>query len=158
MKLAGCVIGRKERPTRTGSKMAWVRLSDAAGSYEVTFFSETLAACGELLRDGAPILVTADLKQEGEALRITAAGAMSLEQAAAEAGAGMRIWLGQTAAVPHIRTILDRERKGRGRVTLLPRLGETQDVEIELPGGFNVTPRLAQALKLVPGVERVEEV
>ena len=158
VKLAGCVIGRKERPTRSGSKMAWVRLSDAAGSYEVTFFSEALAACGELLREGAPILVTADLKQEGEALRITASSAISLEQAAAEAGAGMRVWLGQTAAVPHIRSILDRERKGRGRVVLLPRVGEGQDVEIELPGGFNVTPRLAQALKLIPGVEKVEEV
>ena len=158
VKLAGCVIGRKERPTRTGSKMAWVRLSDAAGSYEVTFFSEALAACGELLRDGAPILVTADLKQDGEALRITASGAVSLEQAAAEAGAGVRIWLQESAAVPHIRTILDRERRGRGRVVLLPRVGEGQDVEIELPGGFNVTPKLAQALKLVPGVERVEEV
>ena len=158
VKLAGCVIGRKERPTRTGSKMAWVRLSDPAGSYEVTFFSETLAACSDLLREGAPILVTADLKQEGEAVRITASGAVSLEQAAADAGAGIRIWLGQSAAVPHIRTILERERKGRGRVTLLPRLGETQDVEIQIPGGFNVTPRLAQALKLIPGVERVEEV
>ncbi len=158
VRLAGCVIARKERPTRTGSKMAWVRLSDAAGSYEVTFFSETLTACNELLREGAPILVTADLKQEGEALRITASAAVSLDQAAAEAGAGIRIWLGQSAAVPHIRTILERERKGRGRVTLLPRLGETQDVEIALPGGFNVTPKLAQALKLIPGVERVEEV
>ena len=138
--------------------MAWVRLSDGGGSYEVTFFSEALAAAGELLRDGAPILVTADLKQEGELLRITAAAAVSLEQAAAEAGAGIRIWLGQTAAVPHIRTILERERRGKGRVVLLPRVGEGQDVEIELPGGFNVTPRLAQALKLVPGVERVEEV
>ena len=158
VKLAGCVIARKERPTRTGSKMAWVRLSDAAGSYEVTFFSETLAASGELLRDGAPILVTADLKQEGEAMRITAAAAISLEQAAAEAGAGIRIWLGQSAALPHIRTILERERKGKGRVTLLPRLDDARDVEIELPGGFNVTPRLAQALKMIPGVERVEEV
>ncbi len=158
VKLAGCVIGRKERPTRSGTKMAWVRLSDGAGSFEVTFFSEALAACGELLREGAAVLVTADLKQEGEALRITAAGAVSLEQAAAEAGAGMRIWLGQTAAVPHIRAILDRERRGRGRVVLLPRVDEAQDVEIELPGGYNVTPKLAQALKMVPGVEKVEEV
>jgi len=31
-------------------------------------------------------------------------------------------------------------------------------VEITIPGGFQVTPRLAQALKVVPGVERVEEV
>ena len=121
-------------------------------------FSEALAACGDLLREGAAVLVTPDLKQEGEALRITASGAVSLEQAAAEGGACMRIWLGQTAAVPHIRAILERERRGRGRVVLLPRLGESQDVEIELPGGFNVTPKLAQALKLVPGVEKVEEV
>ncbi len=60
--------------------------------------------------------------------------------------------------MPHIRTILDRERKGRGRVTLLPKLGEDHDVEIELPGFFNITPRLAQALQMVPGVERVEEI
>jgi DNA polymerase III subunit alpha len=158
VKLAGCVIARKERPTRTGSKMAWVRLSDAAGSYEVTFFSEALARCADLLREGAPILVTADLKQDGESLRITASNAVSLEQASAEAGAGMRIWLNATAAVPHIRGILERESKGRGRVVLLPRLEGEQDVEIALPGGFNVTPMLAQALKMVPGVERVEEV
>ena len=158
VKLAGCVIGRKERPTRTGGKMAWIRLSDAAGSYEVTFFSEALARSGDVLRDGSPVLVTADLKQEGEMLRITATGAVSLEQAAAEAGAGMRVWLGATAAIPHIRSILERERSGRGRVVLLPRVEGEQDVEIALPGGFNVTPRLAQALKMVPGVERVEEV
>jgi hypothetical protein len=31
-------------------------------------------------------------------------------------------------------------------------------VEIILPGGFQVTPRLAQAIKTLPGVERVEEI
>ncbi len=138
--------------------MAWVRLSDSAGSYEVTFFSETLGRCGDLLREGAPILVTVDLKQEGESLRITASNAVSLEQAAAEAGAGMRIWLNATAAVPHIRTILERGSKGRGRVVLVPRLDGAQDVEIALPGGFHVTPVLAETLKTVPGVEKVEEV
>ena len=158
VKLAGCVINTKTRPTRTGSKMAWVRLSDAAGSFEVTFFSEALARCGDVLREGAAILVTADLKQDGEMLRLTASGAVSLDEAAAAAGAGMRIWLGATAAVPHIRAILEREKTGRGRVVLVPRLEGGQDVEVALPGGFNVTPRLAQALKMVPGVERVEEV
>ena len=34
----------KERITRTGSRMAWVRISDASGSCEVTLFSEVLAA------------------------------------------------------------------------------------------------------------------
>jgi DNA polymerase-3 subunit alpha len=70
----------------------------------------------------------------------------------------MRIWLRETSAVPHIREILGRESGGRGRVTLLPRIGGEQDVEIALPGGYNVTPRLAQALKALMGVELVEEV
>jgi DNA polymerase-3 subunit alpha len=42
-------------------------------------------------------------------------------------------------------------------VVLIPRLDAMQDVEISLPGGFNVSPRLAQAMKVLPGVERVED-
>ena len=156
-KLAGCVVSVKERTTRTGSRMAWVRLSDQAGGYEVTLFSEVLNGARSLLAPGTAVLVTVELKQEGEALRVTAADLVGLDQAAAEAGAGMRIWLDRTEAVPHIRAILAREAKGRGRVSLLPRVDASQTVEIALPGTFNVTPRLAQAIKAVLGVERVEE-
>ena len=42
VKIAGTVVAIKERITRTGSRMAWVRISDAAGSIEVTCFSEVL--------------------------------------------------------------------------------------------------------------------
>jgi DNA polymerase-3 subunit alpha len=69
----------------------------------------------------------------------------------------MRIWLRETAAVPHIRDVLSREGGGKGRVILMPLLGTSQRVEIALPGGYNVTPHLAQALKLLPGVDQVEE-
>ncbi len=157
VKLAGSVIGIKERPTRAGGKMAWVRLSDSGGSYEVTFFSEVLSRARDLLSAGSSVLVTADLRMEGEALRITAQDVAPLDQAAAQVGAGMRIWLEDTAAVSHIRAILGREGNGRGRVVLVPKIDSAQTLEITLPGGFNVTPRLAQALKLVPGVERVED-
>jgi len=157
VKLAGSVVNIKERITRSGSRMAWVRLSDAGGSYEVTFFSETLGRSRDLLVVGTAVVVTADLKLEGETLRITATDIQALDAAAERAGGGMRIWLQQTEAVPHIRTLLAREGQGRGRVILVPRLEDEQDVEITLPGGFNVTPRLAQALKILPGVERVED-
>ncbi len=43
VRLAGIVVSTKERPTRTGSRMAWVRLSDIGGAYEVTFFSRSAA-------------------------------------------------------------------------------------------------------------------
>jgi DNA polymerase-3 subunit alpha len=158
IKLAGTVTAKKERVTRTGSRMMWVTLSDMAGSYEVTLFSEVLLRCREMLADGAALLVTADVKIENEALRITAQDISLLDEAASKAGAGLRIWLDRTEALPHIRALLEREGKGRGRVTLVPKMGLERDVDVILPATFNVSPRLAQAMKMVPGVEMVEDV
>jgi DNA polymerase-3 subunit alpha len=162
-RLAGTVTAIKERTTQKGSRMAWLRLSDAAGSFEVTLFSETLLKARDLLTIGQMLLVTVDLKQEGDAQRITATDVTPLDQAAAAAGAGLRIWIRQTAAIPHIRALLEREPRtvGRGhagRVLLMPHIDEAQQLEITLPGHYNVTPRLAQAITVVPGVERVEDV
>ncbi len=156
LKLAGTVIAIKERTTRTGSRMAWVRLSDAGGSFEVTVFSEVLARTRGLLEAGANLLVTADARIEGETLRITVHEITGLDQAAAAAGEGLRVWLDRVEAVGQVKTLLAHEAGGRGRVLLLPLLAGAREVEITLPGGFRVTPRLAQALKVVPGVERVE--
>ncbi|MGA8193527.1 MAG: DNA polymerase III subunit alpha [Acetobacteraceae bacterium] len=157
VRLAGSVVAQKERVTRTGNRMAWVRITDASGSCEVTLFAEVLGRSRDVLGNGSNVLIVADLRQDGEALRITASEVSSLDQAAAGAGAAIRIWLRETAAVPHIRDLLGREGTGKGRVILVPRLDSTQSVEIALPGGFNVTPRLAQAMKMLPGVEQVEE-
>jgi DNA polymerase-3 subunit alpha len=158
VKIAGCVAGVKERNTKANTRMAWVTLSDAAGSCEVTFFSDVLTPqTRAFLVAGAAILVSASVRLEGESLRITAQEITSLEKAAVEACAGLRIWLKRTEAVPHIRALLNREGRGSGRISLLPML-DAQEVEIALPGGFAVTPKLRQALKMVPGVERVDEV
>jgi DNA polymerase-3 subunit alpha len=54
VKIAGTVVAMKERITRTGSRMAWVRISDAAGSIEVTCFSEVLKRRTENRRRGGP--------------------------------------------------------------------------------------------------------
>ena len=158
VRLAGTVVAQKERVTRTGNRMAWVRITDASGSCEVTLFAEVLRArarsagqrreCAGHCRSAGRMA-----RRCGSPRRMLS----SLDQAAASAGAAMRIWLRETAAVPHIRDLLGREGSGKGRVILVPRLGTTQSVEIALPGGFNVTPRLAQALKTLPGVDQVEE-
>jgi len=158
LKLAGTVAHVKERTTRTGSRMAWVRLSDPQGSYEVTCFSEVLSRSRDLLTEGSAVLVTAEARLEGEALRITANEIESLEKAASSAGGGIRLWLDSVAAVEPIRAILAREKGlGRGRVVLIPRTGPGQEVEIALPGGFHLGPRVVQAMKVLPGVSAIEE-
>ncbi len=158
VKLAGSVVAVKERVTRTGSRMAWVRISDQSGSCEVTLFSEVLGRARELIAIGSNVLVSAELQMQAEVLRITAQEVTALDQAAAGIGTAIRVWLEATEAVPHIRDLLGRESGGKGRVVLVPSLGHTRNVEIALAGGFHVTPRLSQALKNLPGVQRVEEI
>ena len=54
--------------------------------------------------------------------------------------------------------MLIREGRGKGRVVVVARTGQGQEVELALPGGFNVSPRLMQAMKVLPGVAEVEAV
>ncbi|WP_137178623.1 DNA polymerase III subunit alpha [Roseomonas sp. AR75] len=157
IRLAGTVVSSRSMKTKTGSRMAFVRMSDAQGAYEVTFFSEVLARAGDLLSEGQALVVTADARVDGETLRLTAQDVENLEKAAAGIAGGLKLWLEQTAAVPHIRSLLEREGRGRGRVVLVPVTGPGQEVEIALPGGFNVSPRLMQAMKVLPGVAEVQE-
>ncbi|MDE8345314.1 MAG: DNA polymerase III subunit alpha [Acidocella sp.] len=158
VKLAGTLTAKKERITRTGSRMLWATLSDQHGSFEVTLFSEVLNRVREFLTEGTALLVTADIKIEAEALRITASDVSLLDDAAARAGASLRVFLNRIEAVPDIRALLDREGKGRGRVSLVPDTGAAHPPDITLPGLFNVTPKLAEALKSVAGVALVEDV
>ena len=157
VKLAGAVIGRKERVTRTGNRMAWVQLSDATGSFEVTLFSEVLNARRDLLEEGGMLLVTTDLRRDGEALRVTAVEVEPLDRAASRAGGGLRVFVEKEEALPGLRSLLEREGGGRGRIVLTPRLAPGASLDIALPGGFNVTPRLAQAVKMIAGVAEVAE-
>ncbi|MFT9398960.1 DNA polymerase III subunit alpha [Acetobacter sp.] len=156
--IAGCVVDKKERPTRTGNKMAWVRLSDATGGCEVTVFSEVLSRVRESLTAGTAVLVKADLKLEGEALRITASDIMELEQAAAQNQSELRVWVEKEDALAQLCDILNSQRGGPGRITLLPGVADTCDVEVRLKGGYKVTPLLGQRLKTLPGISRVEQV
>ena len=121
IRLAGMVVAQKERVTRTGNRMAWVRITDASGSCEVTLFAEVLSRSRELLANGSNVLVTADLRQDGEALRVTAQDVVVTRSGRCRCGAAMRIWLRETASVPHIRDLLGREGRGKGRVILVPR-------------------------------------
>jgi DNA polymerase-3 subunit alpha len=157
MKLAGTVVAVKSGRTKSGNKMAWVRFSDADGSFEVTLFSETLARADGMLTEGAALLVTTEVRMDGDTVRLTAQELEPLEKVAQDQAHGIRLWLDQTAAIDHIRTLLEREGKGRGRVMLVPVTGPGQEVEIALPGLFNVSPRLMQAMKVLPGVADVAE-
>ena len=158
VKLAGVVIGSKERTSARGNRFAFLQVSDTSGIYEVMAFSEVLRDSRLLLESGQPLLVTVDIRVEGDTFRLTAQRIEALDKVAAGAAAGLRLVLEREEALAGVRKAVFAESGGRGRVSVVVALDDACEVEIALPGGFKVTPRLAAALQTVPGIREVAEI
>jgi DNA polymerase-3 subunit alpha len=157
-KLAGIVIGRpKERTSGRGNRFAFVQMSDPSGAFEVTLFSEMLAGSRALLDSGQPLVVTVDVRNEEESLRLTVQKIEPLDTVVAHAAAGLRVFLGEARALASLKSVIAREAGGRGRVTVVLDL-PSREVEIAIPGGFKVDPRTRAAVKSLPGIIDVHDI
>ena len=156
-RLAGIVIGRKERTSGRGNRFAFVQMSDPSGTYEVTLFSEILREARALLDSGQPLVVTVDVRSEEENLRLTAQKIEPLDTVVALAAAGLRVFVGEARALSSLKSVITREAGGRGRVTVVLDL-PAREVEIAIPGGFKVGPATRAAVKSLPGVIDVHDI
>ena len=114
-RLAGIVVGKKERTSARGSRFAFVQLSDTSGVFEVTVFSEVLAQARALFDGGQPLIVTVDVRREDESLRLTAQKIEPLDSVVAHAAAGLRVFVGEAEALPRLKSLFGREAGGRPR-------------------------------------------
>jgi DNA polymerase-3 subunit alpha len=162
-RVAGTVVARTERRTRTGSKMGIIGLSDPTGHYEAVLFSEGLAQFRDLLEPGAAVLLTLSAEVQGDDVRARIGMVEPLDQAAAKLSKGLRVFLRAEAPIESVAKRLEGPSSGRspqdnGEVALILLLNEGTEVEVKLPGRFKVSPQIAGAIKAVPGVVAVEAV
>jgi DNA polymerase-3 subunit alpha len=162
-RVAGTVVARIERRTRTGSKMGIIELSDPTGHYEAVVFSEGLAQFRDLLEPGSAVLLTLSAELQGDDVRARIQMVEPLDQAAAKLAKGLRVFLRDETPIESVAKRLEGPPSGRaapdnGEVALVLMLGEGTEVEVKLPGRFKVSPQIAGAIKAVPGVVAVEAV
>jgi DNA polymerase III subunit alpha len=156
-RLAGIVIGKKERTSARGSRFAFVQLSDTTGAFEVTVFSEVLGQARALFDGGQPLVVTVDVRREEDSLRLTAQKIEPLDTVVAHAAAGLRVFVAEAEALPRLKGVIARESGGRGRITVVLDLPKGE-VELALPGGFRVSPGIRAAVKSLPGILDVHDI
>jgi DNA polymerase-3 subunit alpha len=156
-RLAGIVIGKKERTSARGNRFAFVQLSDNSGAFEVTVFSEVLAQTRGVLEGGQPLVVTVDVRREEENLRLTVQKIEPLDTIVAQAAAGLRIFVAEAEALPRLKSVISREAGGRGRVTIVLDL-PSREIEMALPGGFRIDPKIRAAVKSLPGIVDVHDI
>jgi len=152
-KVAGIVVTKQERRAKqSGNPFAFVQLSDKTGVYEIVVFSEVLSQSRELLVAGQPVLVAVDPQANENETRMTAAEITDLDQAVANTAAGLRIHLRDESPLPQLKTILQRESRGRGTVSVVLDLDGDEEVEMALPGRYRLSTGARRALKALPGV------
>ena len=162
-RVAGSVVSRTERRTRTGSKMGIIGLSDPSGHYEAVLFSEGLAQFRDLLEPGKAVLLALSAELQGDDVRARIQGVEPLDEAAARMQKGLRVFLRDERPLEGVARRLEATKATRtaneradGEVSMVILLGEGAEVEIKLPGRFKVSPQIAGAIKAIPGVVEVQ--
>jgi len=160
-RVAGTVVSRQERRTRTGSKMGIIGLSDPTGHYEAVIFSEGLAEYRDLLEPGSVVLLFLSAEVQGDEVRARIQSAEPLDEAAANLHRGLRVFLRDRQPVEALARRLEPapqrgQANGDGEVSVVLLLERGTEVEMKLPGRFKVSPQIAGAIKAVPGVVQVE--
>ena len=154
-RLAAVVLDRTERRTKSGSKMGIVQFSDVTGQYEAIVFEEGLNQFRDKLEKGAVVLVTLSASIDGDDVRARIISVDSLERAAAKAQKGIRLVINDKGPIPKIKKSL--EIKGEGEVSILLKRQKTpEEIEIRLPGTYNVNADTASALRNISGILEVE--
>lgn len=156
--LAGTVSNVNERRSKSGNLYAFVEFSDPTGQFEAITFSDTLNACRECLVPGQAVKIKVEADIEEESLRLRLQKAESLEFAAKNSVKGLRLTIDKRLDMTALQAKLA-EDKGRGAISLALQLEEmNRVVEIQLPGGFDVSLDKASDLRTLNGILAVEEV
>ncbi len=154
-RLAGTVISRQERKTKTGNRMGIVRLSDPTGQYEALLFSESLYQFRDQLEPGKSVvlLVGADMRDDEPSIRIQAVD--SLEQAAARVQKNLTVFVRSGMVAGSLTRYL--KDRGDGDVSVVVLLDDgRREVEVRLPNRYKLSPQIAGAVKTIPGVVDVQ--
>ncbi|WP_281984660.1 DNA polymerase III subunit alpha [Thalassorhabdomicrobium marinisediminis] len=163
-KMAGHVAGRQERKSARGNRFAFVQLSDPTGQYEVMIFSDTLEASRDFLETGSQVVVQVEATMEAQQLKLLGRSVAPIDAAVADAGStGLRVFLGDVAAIPTVSDILqnalrDGIKAGRGPITFTIDDAELGEIDVELERDFPVNPQIKGALRSLTGVIEVQEI
>jgi len=166
-RVAGTVVSRTERRTKSGSKMGIIGLSDPSGHYEAVLFAEGLAQYRDLLEPGSAVLLFLTAEVQGDEVRARIQSVEPLDEAAARMHRGLRVFLRDAEPLAGVARRLEASQKAAngngngadpadGEVSMVLLLRNGSEVEVKLPGRFKVSPQIAGAIKAVSGVITVE--
>ena len=159
IKLAGVILVKQERTSKSGQKFAFVQLSDAQGVFEIAVFSEVFSRIRELLEPGGRVITTAALRREaeGEGFRLTAQDVQYLDIALQSQTRLIKIQLGEDIKAQDLAQLLTPGTGGKTRVCLEIKFSASPAAQILLPQSYHIEAQMRSHLLGLPGVLSIED-
>ncbi|MEP3233016.1 MAG: DNA polymerase III subunit alpha [Hyphomicrobiales bacterium] len=153
-KIAGTIISKQERTTRTGNKMAILQISDPSGQFEAVCFSETLERHRDNLEAGSSVVIIVAAEDRPEGVNVRINSVEPLDKAASGFQGALNIFVRDDKPLAYIANQLSPEQGGRGGEVSLIILDDKsgREVEVKLRNRYVLTPKIAKAIKQMPGI------
>ena len=163
-RIAAIVVSARERRSAKGNKFAFGMFSDASGQFEAIIFGDTLSASRELLEAGTPVLLAVGADRvDADTLKLRVDAIQALDAVVGNIDSQLRVVfspskLSAQRIGPAFVELRSHLRPGRGEIRLVvPLPEESREVEIVLPGRYDVSPSCRGLISTVPGVLEVME-
>ena len=111
-RVAGTVVSRAERRTKTGNKMGILEFSDPSGHYEAVIFQEGLMQYRDLLEPGKAVLLMLTAEAQGEDVRARIQTVEPLDAAAEKMQKGLRVFVNSDQPIESVARRLEPARAG----------------------------------------------
>ncbi|MEO0922748.1 MAG: OB-fold nucleic acid binding domain-containing protein, partial [Pseudomonadota bacterium] len=153
-KLGGTIISKQERNTRTGNRMAILQISDPSGQFEAVCFSETLAQHRDDLEPGSSVVLVVAAEDRPEGVNVRIQAVEPLNKAAANFQGALNVFIRDATPISYIAQQLTPGEYGRGGTVSLFVIDEKsgREVEVKLKNRFVLSPKVASAIKQLPGI------
>jgi DNA polymerase-3 subunit alpha len=146
--VAGIILSKQERSTKTGQKFAFVTLTDLDGVFDVAFFSETYTAVRDKLISGQAVYITANLKADGdENYRLVGQSLEPLDKHSELPE--FTLTLRRDINVKNLSDYMNRLPKGKTKVSFKVPVADSENhvLCIKFSKGFSITPEHKEALE-----------
>lgn len=157
VQMAGVLLKKIEKiSAKSGNKFAFLTMSDTSGVYEVALFSETLARTREFLEEGKGLLLTVDAEIRDDSLRLTVQDIKPLAESLADKVREIEITVDRAQAIEVLKARLENEKKGSARILVSLNV-QGKQVQLSIPGFFNVSQETRNTLFRTQGIKRIQE-
>jgi DNA polymerase-3 subunit alpha len=155
IELTGVVVAKKEKKTER-SRFAFVQLSDASAQYEVMLFADVLEQSRSLLEIGTAVLVSADVRTDGEDVKLSGQRLRPLDRATERLGSLLDIEIAEPATAVLLKPHLVEGGNGAD-VRLVIHMPDGREVVVALPEALSLSHAKWPTIERLAGVIRINE-